>query len=95
MIRHVVILKLKDDAPLEKIKKEILNLKNIIKEIKHIETGEDIKFDSSASDLCIIADFENIEDLKVYANHPEHLNVIKNYIKPYLIKRNAVDYYVY
>lgn len=92
MIRHVVILKLKENAPVEEIKKAVLNLKNLIKEIKNIQTGEDIKFDPSASDFCIIADFENIEDLKIYANHPEHIKVIQNNIKPYLIKRDAVDY---
>jgi len=95
MIRHVVILELKENAPKEKIKKEIINLKNSINEIKHIETGEDIGFDNSSSDFCIIADFENEADLKIYANHPKHLEVIKKHIKPYLIKRSVVDYYVF
>ena len=95
MIRHVVILKLKENSDLELIKKEILNLKNEIKEIIHIEVGVDIGFDSSSSDLCIIADFKNLDDLKTYANHPKHIEVINNYIKPYLIQRNVVDYNVY
>ena len=95
MIKHVVILKLKENAPVEEIKNKISGLKNKIPQIKHIETGEDIGFDPLASDLCIIADFENIDDLKIYANHPEHIKVIQNNIKPYLIKRDAVDYYVF
>ncbi len=94
MIRHIVILKLKENSPKEKIKKEILNLKNHIKEIKYIEVGLDINFDPSSSDLCIVAEFDNIEFLKIYANHPKHLEVIKTYIKPYLVERNVVDYYV-
>ncbi len=94
MIRHVVILKFKDNAPIEKIKKEILNLKNYI-DLLHIEVGVDIGFDSSSSDLCIIADFKNLDDLKTYANHPKHIEVINNHIKPYLIQRNVVDYNVY
>ncbi len=92
MIRHVVILKLDEKANLEKIKKEILNLKNEIKEIIHIEVGIDIKFDPTSSDLCIIADFNDIKDLEIYANHPKHLEVIKNSIKPFLIERRVVDY---
>ena len=94
MIKHVVILKLRN-APVEEIKNKISDLKNKIPQIKHIETGEDIGFDPTASDLCIIADFENIDDLQIYANHPEHINIIQNNIKPYLIKRDAVDYYVF
>ena len=93
MIRHVVLLKLKN-APIEKIKKEVLNLKNHIK-ILHIEVGIDIGFDPASSDLCIIADFENLEDLKTYANHPKHIEIINKYIKPYLIKRNVADYNVH
>ena len=92
MIRHVVILKLKEDSNLELIKKEILNLKNEIKEIIHIEVGLDIGFDPASSDLCIVADFKDIKDLEIYAKHPKHLEVIKNYIKPNLIQRNVVDY---
>jgi len=93
MIRHVVILKLKEDSPLSLIKEKILNLKNEIKEIIHIEVGIDIKFDIHSSDICIIADFNDIKDLEIYANHPKHLEVIKNFIKPFLIERNVIDYY--
>lgn len=92
MIRHVVILKLKENTDLKLIKEKILNLKNEIKEIINIEVGIDIGFDPTSSDLCIIADFKNIKDLEIYANHPKHLEIIKNYIKPFLIERRVVDY---
>ena len=92
MIRHVVILKLKENTDLKLIKEKILNLKNEIKEIINIEVGIDIGFDPASSDLCIIADFKNIKDLEIYANHPKHLEIIKNYIKPFLIERRVVDY---
>ena len=95
MIRHVVILKLKENSPLSSIKEEILNLKNEIEVIINIEVGIDIKFDTNSSDLCIIADFNDIKDLEIYANHSKHIEVIENYIKPFLIERNVVDYYVY
>ena len=94
MIRHVVILDFKKNAPLDIIKQQILNLKTEIKEIIHIEVGEDIGFDPASSTLCLIADFENTEALKTYATHPKHLEVINKYIKPYLLKRAVVDYYV-
>ena len=94
MIRHIVILDLDKNANKKTIKENILNLKNFIPEIMHIEVGEDIDFDPSSSDLAIIADFKDIKDLKIYAKHPRHLEVIKNYIKPYLIKRTVTDYNV-
>jgi len=92
MIRHIVLLKLKENSPLSLIKEKILSLKYEIKEIINIEVGIDIKFDKNSSDLSIIADFKEIKDLEIYANHPKHIEVINNYIKPYLISRTVVDY---
>ncbi len=91
MIRHIVTLKLNENASFEAIREKILNLKNHLS-IKHIEVGFDIGFDKSASDIAIIADFENIQDLKTYANDEIHQKIIKEDIKPYLISRCAVDY---
>jgi hypothetical protein len=91
MIRHVVVFKAKENAPLEEFKKRIENLKNEIKEIKSIEVGIDIKFDKNPSDFCVITEVESIKDLEIYATHPKHLNVIE-FIKPYIKERCVVDY---
>jgi len=92
MIRHIVILDLKKNAPKKLIKEKILNLKQDIKEIINIQAGIDTDFDPASSDICIIADFKNMNDLKIYANHPRHLEIIKKYIKPYLVQRKVVDF---
>ena len=92
MIKHIVILKLKENSPFGEIKEKINELKNYIPEIIEIETGIDIKFDKNPSDISITAIFKNINDLETYANHPKHLEVIQNYIKPYLKERCVVDY---
>jgi len=92
MIRHVVILKLKENSPLSLIQEKILNLKEEIKEIINIEVGIDIGFERNSGNLCIITELKNIEDLEIYSKHPKHIEVIENYIKPNLISRNVVDY---
>ena len=92
MIKHIVILKLNENSPFEEIKRKIIQLKNYIPEIIEIEVGIDINFDQNPSDISIIAIFKNIKDLEIYANHPKHLEVINNYIKPHLKKRCVVDY---
>jgi phage terminase large subunit len=91
MIRHVVIFKTKENAPLNKFKEKIENLKNEISEIKHIEVGIDIGFDKNPSDFCVITEVDNIKDLNIYANHPKHIEVIE-FIKPYILERRVVDY---
>ncbi|WP_457563768.1 Dabb family protein [Caminibacter pacificus] len=93
MIRHVVIFKTKEDAPLLEFKKRIENLKNYIPEIKHIEVGVDIRYDKNPSDFCVITEVESLKELDIYAKHPKHLEVIE-FIKPYVIERRVVDYNV-
>ena len=92
MIKHVVILKLNENSPFEEIKEKIINLKKYIPQIIKIEVGIDIRFDKNPSDICIIATFKNKIDLEIYANHPKHLEIIKNHIKPYLKERCVIDY---
>ena len=92
MIKHVVILKLNENSPFEEIKEKIMNLKNHIPQIINIEVGIDIRFDKNPSDIAIITILKNKKDLEIYANHPKHLEVIKNYIKPYLKERRVVDF---
>jgi len=91
VIRHIVIFKAKENAPIDEFKKQIENLKNDIKEIIDIKVGIDINFDSTSSDFCVITDVKNIEELKIYANHPKHIEVI-NFLKPYIIERRVVDF---
>jgi hypothetical protein len=91
MIRHVVIFKAKENAPLEEFKKRIEELKNDIPEIKHIEVGLDIRFDKNPSDFCVITEVEGEKELEVYATHPKHLKVIE-FLKPYILERRVVDY---
>jgi len=91
MIKHIVLLKTKENAPLQEIKKKIENLKNEIKEIISIEAGIDINFDPASSNLAIITILKNEKDLEIYAKHPKHIEVIK-FIKPYILERNVVDF---
>ena len=93
MIRHVVVFKAKENAPLEEFKKRIEALKSVIPQIKHIEVGIDIRYDKNPSDFCVITEVENIDDLDIYAKHPKHLEVIE-FLKPYILERRVVDYNV-
>ena len=93
MIKHIVIFKVNDKSKIEEAKNQILSLKDKIPEIIDIEVFSDIGYDKSASDFGLITTFKNIDDLDIYAKHPDHLEVIK-FIKTIATERRAIDYKV-
>ncbi|MCJ8173158.1 Dabb family protein [Clostridium botulinum] len=82
MIKHIVMWKLKEFAEgkskLENaniIKINLENLKHRIDEVKLIEVGVNINNSQQAYDVVLYSEFETIEDLNLYQNHPDHLKV--------------------
>ena len=98
MINHTVLFKLKDfDSPfakkeaIERLSKALLDLKNKISELRHIEVNQHYTLDAPSFDVCLITHFDNIADLDVYRVHPEHLKVV-DIVKELTTERAAVDF---
>lgn len=98
MIKHIVMWKLKDLAEgkdkLENakiIKMSLENLQKEIKEISFIEVGIDISKSAQAYDVVLYSEFENMEALNTYQNHPEHLKAAE-FIGKVREERVVVDY---
>ena len=78
MVKHIVMWKLKDFAEgkskeenIKIIKTELENLINLIPQIKLLEVGKNI-LPGETYDAILYSEFESVEDLKIYQNHPEH-----------------------
>ena len=79
MVKHIVMFQLSDFAEGKTkkenatfIKSQLENLQHLIPELKN-RSG--IQMEETASenfDLVLYSEFENVEDLKIYINHPEH-----------------------
>ena len=85
-VRHVVLLKFKEGVNKEEaadaISKGLNALPDEIKEIKSFSCGLDVGLDPTRNhDYCIVADFANAQDYKVYADHEAHKKVIVESIK--------------
>ena len=81
MVKHIVMWKLKDFAEgksreenIQYIKSMLEALPDIIKEIKFIEVGANIH-DDKTYDAILYSEFDTVEDLGVYQNHPEHKKI--------------------
>ena len=99
MIRHIVLLKLDDSyAQAEKdaikiaLQKKLLDLKDDIVELLHIEVHANNPEASSANfDIMLDTNFNSMVDLTAYQEHASHQKVLK-YIKTLKVQRAAIDY---
>ncbi|MDD4994266.1 MAG: Dabb family protein [Paludibacter sp.] len=101
MIKHIVFFGLADNAEgkskienAEIIKYELENLKNFIPEIKMIEVGINAPNAPKTNfDIALYSEFESLEALDTYQEHPEHKRVAA-FIGKVRTSRAAVDYEV-
>jgi len=98
MVKHIVMLKLKNyenkTRKLEnalKLKKGIEDLRVFIDEVKYIEVGLNFNEKPSAYDLVLTATFENADDLEIYRLHPEHKKLLV-FLKTVTEENVVVDY---
>lgn len=98
MIKHIVMFSFKKDQ--EKSKEELLAtaksmLQDFEKEIPSIKKFEFVTNAEGAPDnncdLALICDFEDLEGLNEYQNHPKHLEFAK-FITAVRDNRACIDY---
>lgn len=82
MVRHVVMWKFKAEAEgkskvenMALVREQLYALLPIIPEIKRMEIGIDVKGTDASMDLMLLTEFDTLETLKFYAEHPEHVKV--------------------
>jgi nitrogen-specific signal transduction histidine kinase len=99
MIKHIVLFKFKEDLPAaekksksEKIKAELEGLINKVETLRKMEVGININ-PNEDYDLSLVSEFDNMEGLKAYAVHPNHVKAGAG-IREILEKRACVDYEV-
>lgn len=97
MIKHIVLFKFRDDLPdaekskkMQSIKTDLEALTSKVETLKRMEVGINCNPDESY-DLALTSEFDDMEGLKAYANHPEHLKV-GAVIREILDQRACVDY---
>jgi len=79
MIKHIVMFKLAEKTP-ENLKKAVMSLKSLegnIETLKAIEIGSDFLKSERSYDIVLTAHFDNVEGLNIYAQHKNHLPVVK------------------
>jgi hypothetical protein len=101
MIKHIVIWKLiNKTTPLEKstdalvIKNGLEDLVGKIPGLLKAEVGIDFSGKETSGDIVLYAEFASQEALENYRNHPEHVRVGKNIVRPRTFGRTMIDYQI-
>jgi len=92
-VRHIVMWRVRGDTP-EQRQAARLKVKAAFESLRgmtHMEIGLDISEVDYACDVVLVTEFSRLEDLKSYADHPEHLRV-RAELGDLRITRHQVDY---
>ena len=94
MIVHIVMFRFKEENKelnIKEVQKKLYDLVEKIEELKSMEVGINFTESERALDLSLYSIFETKEDLKAYAIHPAHLEVVE-FIKTVTLESKVVDY---
>jgi len=72
MIRHVVLFRWKPGFDPAQWFTVVRDLQRHIPEIKALSVGADVLHAKRSWDAAVVADFERIEDVATYTDHPAH-----------------------
>jgi antibiotic biosynthesis monooxygenase (ABM) superfamily enzyme len=81
------------DKNIIKAKEMLEGLMGSVPSLKSMEVGVNFSKEDRSMDLSIITSFDNIDGLKEYANHPEHLKVVE-FIKEVTNSSKVSDYLI-
>jgi len=99
MIRHIVLLDfvkefegvtaIENAVKARDLAKELVNKIDVL---KNIEVGvNEADADSTNYTFSLVCDFDSLEDLQIYQQHPEHLK-LSSFFSKITIGRVCVDY---
>lgn len=79
MIKHVVFMKFKasvTDKDIDELENAMARLPGRIQEIKEYQFGRDVVRSERSCDFALVSALENLDALKRYQSHPDHLLVL-------------------
>src|ERR687889_75631 len=97
MLRHVVLFTWTEDTAPETRSATVAALRRLPEEVGGMTSfavGPDAGLVEGNAHTALVADFPDVEAWRRYAEHPVHLQIIADHVKPILAARSAVQYEV-
>jgi len=97
VVEHVVLFKAKEDAEKDALKKMMDGLWSLqyrIPNVLYIDVGEVMEGEKHSEGYThvLFVRLRDKEALKAYADHPQHLEVVEDLVKPNVVGILALDY---
>jgi hypothetical protein len=95
MLRHVVLFTWSDAVDEERRAATLAALRRLPEEVggmTSFSVGPDAGLREGNVHTALVADFPDVEAWRRYADHPVHLAIIEEHVKPWLAARSAAQY---
>lgn len=98
MVKHIILWTLKEMPEDEKAKVKVeikTGLEALVGKVPglvDVKVNIDGRLASSNADLMLDSTLESAEALAAYANHPEHVKVADEKVRPFTAGRTCLDY---
>lgn len=93
MVTHVVTFKLADPSPehLAHCRARLEDLVGLVPTLRSMTVGCNVVASARAHDLVLIADFDDLEGLQAYQEHPDH-DEVGRYLRSAATATVSVDF---
>ena len=95
MLRHVALFRWKPEttaADVVRVEEGLRGLPSQIPSIVSYRFGRDLGIQDGNADFAVVADFADQAGLRTYWEHPAHVAVLTERIRPLLAGREAIQY---
>lgn len=90
MVRQIVLIRWTGDATdsdKQAVRDALLGLKDEIETVRDMRLGSDLRIREDNFDFAVSADFDDQEGYMTYRNHPAHIKVVEELIRPAMAER--------
>ncbi|MPQ96720.1 Dabb family protein [Modestobacter sp. I12A-02628] len=97
MLRHVVLFTWDDAVDDQRRESTVAALARLPEEVGGMTAftvGPDAGLAEGNAQTALVADFPDVDAWRRYAQHPRHLEVIAEHVRPFLASRTAVQFEV-
>ena len=98
MLKHIVFWRFADNAEghakqenMDIVKDGLLSLMDKVPSLRSAEVGQDVLHSGMSFDMCLICEFDDLDGMIAYRDHPEHVKVA-GYIAKVKTERAVIDY---